>query len=161
MSDVSHLMKGHWDIEEGRVDSIVFFRLVPKHFPEATTFFAEGTAIEKDVQAVYDQHKQEGEYLPGAQTIWPRSRKYLCAFSPQLFSTLAALAERHAEAELLSHLAIYAGQEPLLLWHDAFANAIVLSLSLPEERIRAFADALKLPYAKNEDGKPGFRATLS
>lgn len=145
-------MKDHWDIEQGRIDSAMFFSLLPQHFPEANTFFAEGTAIEKDVQAVYEQHKQDGEYLPGAQTIWPRSKKYRCTFTPQLFSELSALAKRHAEPELLSHLFVYSGHEPLIWWHDAFANTIVLSPTLTEERVKAFAAALRLPYAKSKDG---------
>lgn len=145
-------MKEHWDIEEGRVDSATFFRIIPDHFPEATTFFAEGTSIERDVKAVYEKHQEAGEYLPGAQTIWPRSKKYRCAFSPELCSTLSALAKRHAEPELLNHLFVYSGPEPLLLWHDAFANTMVLSASLSEERVKAFAAALKLSYAKSKAG---------
>jgi len=141
-------MSEHWEIDEGPVNSAVFFRALPEHFPEATTFYAEGTSIVSDVVDCYMRHSQAGEILPGANTIWPFSRKFRCGFTPQLFVELSALAERHAEPELLDHLFVYAGSEPLLEWHDAFANAMLLPYSLSEARVSAFAHILKLPYAK-------------
>lgn len=141
-------MSFSWDIDEGPLDSAEFFRLLPDHLPEATTFFAEGTSISAEVEALYKSHAQAGKFLPGAQTIWPVSKKFRCEFSRDFCLQLAALAERHAEPELLDHLSIYSGTEPLLQWHDAFANAMLLSGALAEQRVKAFAGALNLPYSQ-------------
>src|SRR5438067_774102 len=79
-------------------------------------------------------------------TIWPVARKFRCAFMPALCEELGALAERHAEPELLDHLHIYEGTTALLEWHDAFANAMLLSGTIEERRIAAFAAELGLPH---------------
>src|SRR5687767_1156382 len=100
-------MGKHWEIEEGRVDSARVFEALWRHFPDATTFYAEGSSIARDVMDCYSTHQEEGEYLPGAQTIFPRSARFRCRFSPSLTAALSALAEMHAEPELLDHLALY------------------------------------------------------
>lgn len=141
-------MSEYWDIEAGPVDSARFFLALPTHFAEATVFFAEGTSIAPDVLECFERYTQHGEYLPGRNTIWPASTKLRCAFAPALFSELGALAARHAEPELLDHLFVYAGEIPLLEWHDAFGNAMLLSGNLPEERVAAFASHIGLPYGK-------------
>lgn len=46
-------MNDYWDIDEGKVDSSLFFRLLAKYFPNATTFYAEGTSISPDVVDFY------------------------------------------------------------------------------------------------------------
>ncbi len=145
-------MHDGWDIDEGTVNSVLFFRVIAEHFPEATTLFAEGTSISKDVQTLYEAHADPGKYLPGAQILWPTSKKFRCVFSSRLCSSLSALAEHHAEPELLHHLFLYTDSEPLLEWHDAFANVLMLSETLSESRVQAFAAAIHLPYGKANAG---------
>jgi len=98
-------MGTHWEIDEGRVDSAQFFEALWTHFPQATTFFAEGTSIARDVKDCYVRHADEGPYLPAAQTLFPRASRFRC-FSPSVTSELSSLAQRHAEPELLDHLAL-------------------------------------------------------
>ena len=102
----------------------------------------------KHARECYERHPQLGKFLPSRNTIWPVSTKFRCAFTPTLFSELAALAEHHAEPEILDHLFVYAGETPLLEWHDAFANTMLLSGSLLEERIASFAAHIGVPYGK-------------
>jgi hypothetical protein len=64
-------MDKYWEIEEGTVDSARFFEALSRHFPEATTFYAEGCVIARDVRACYSAHHEAGDYLPPAQTIFP------------------------------------------------------------------------------------------
>ena len=77
-------MGNYWEIDEGAVDSARFFEALWRHFPEATTFYAEGCGIARDVKACYSAHQEEGRYLPSAQTIFPRSAKFRCRFSADL-----------------------------------------------------------------------------
>jgi|KBSMisStaDraftv2_1062788.scaffolds.fasta_scaffold10994999_1 hypothetical protein len=56
-------MSEFWEIEEGNIDSAHFFKALPKYFPEATTFYAEGTVISDDVRKCYETHREEGKYL--------------------------------------------------------------------------------------------------
>ena len=139
-------MSRYWEIDQGKVDSTEFFRVLPEYFPGATTFFAEGTSISEDVIECYKAHFEEGDYLPGAQTIFPKSGKYRCKFSKELIEELMSLSERHAEPELLDHLSIYKNNEPLMEWHDAFANIILVPKTVDEENVRKFASHFGLGY---------------
>lgn len=120
-------MNKYWEIAEGKVNSANFFNALTKCLPEATTLYIEGTVIAEDVASCYLSHQEAGEYLPPAQTIIPISNKYRCKFSDKLMAELALLADRHAEPELLDHLSLYKDTEELLLWHDAFANVLLVS----------------------------------
>jgi hypothetical protein len=139
-------MSRYWEIDQGKVDGSDFFRSLPTYFPDATSFFAEGTSISEGVIECYKKYFEGGAYLPGAQTIWPKSGKYRCKFSKELMEELAALSERHAEPELLDHLSLYKGKEPLLEWHDAFANIILVPRTVTEEVVRKFASHFGLGY---------------
>ncbi len=67
-------MSEFWEIEEGKVDSARFFKALPKYFPEATTFYAEGTVISDDVRKCYETHREEGKGQGHAQeTVYARS----------------------------------------------------------------------------------------
>jgi hypothetical protein len=94
-------MGTHWEIEEGRVDSAHFFDVIWTHFPLATTFYAEGTSIAREVKDCYLRNAEEGPYRPTAETLLPRSARFRCRFSQSLTSELSSLAHRHAEPELL------------------------------------------------------------
>jgi len=56
-------MSKYWEIEEGKVDSAGFLQALWRHFPQATTFYVEGTSVAGDVMDFY-LHKEEGDYLP-------------------------------------------------------------------------------------------------
>ena len=138
----------YWAIGEGPVNSARFFEALWRHFPGATTFYAEGCAIAPEVKACFIAHQEEGKYLPRAQTIFPRSAKFRCRFSAELTAALSALAEAHAEPELLHHLALYRGSVELLFWHDAFGNVLLVSREVPENVVSAFAKELGLSYSE-------------
>jgi hypothetical protein len=137
-----------WEIQEGKVDSSVFFKLLIRYFPDATTLYIEGTAIADDVKKCYVKHFEVGDYLPGSQTKWPKSNDFRCAFSTDLMEEMALLAEHHAEPELLDHLSLYKGSDSLLEWHDAFANILLLPCSIPEETVSKFSKELGLEFKK-------------
>jgi hypothetical protein len=145
-------MTEYWEIEEGTVDSARFFESLWRHFPDSTTFYAEGCAIDRDVRNVYLAHREDGEYVPAAQTVVPRSEKFRCRFTARLAAELSTLAETHAETELLDHLALYNGSQELLFWHDAFGNVLEISRAVPENIVSAFAADLGLRYRDAQAG---------
>ena len=139
---------GSWDIDEGISDPGRFFQLVPVVFPQATHLFVEGTSMAPDARACYAEFAEEGPFLPGRQTIWPRSRVFRCVASGDLFQRLSELAALHAASEMLDHLSLYSGTERILEWHDAFANAILLDGGLPETAVRALAEPFGVAYGR-------------
>lgn len=139
-------MNKFWEIQEGRVDFSTFFKLLLRHFPNATTLFVEGTSMADDVKKCYMAFAEEGNYLPSKQTIFPDSNKFRCKFSSGLIGELVLLAEHHAEPELLDHLFLYHGNDSLLEWHDAFANIILLPCYVPKEIVSKFSEELGLGF---------------
>jgi hypothetical protein len=137
-----------WELEQGPVDSTGFFRALPASFPEATDAYFEGSAIAEGIAQIFERHANPGRYVPEPQTIWSTGsiRRFRCRFTPALCEALALASEHHAEMELFDHVFLYADNQVLLEWPDAFANCIWLALSVEEERVREFASACGLRY---------------
>jgi len=135
----------HWELN-GRPDSALFFRRLAEGLPTATTLFVEGTGLARDVDDYLRSAAEPGEYLPKRQTLWPRPKQYRLTFDSPTLEALAALAERHAEPELLDHLFVYNGSAVLLEYPDAFGRGcpMFVSRDSDEQRIRDFAAALGL-----------------
>lgn len=147
-------MADFWDIEEGIEDPERFFLLLSGLLPQATHLFVEGATIAPDVEACYSRYADAGPYIPKRQTLWPRARLFRCLATSELLEELSDLGARHAVPELVDHLSIYQGDEPLLEWHDAFANAVFLDGSLPEATVAALADSFGLRYGRARMGRP-------
>ncbi|HYD47157.1 MAG TPA: hypothetical protein VEB21_02350 [Terriglobales bacterium] len=146
-----------WELEEGKVDSVIFFHSLAAVVPEASTAYFEGAAIAPEVADIYRRHVEPGPYVPPRETLWSvtvsiqgvslgNDELFRCRFTPTLCKELADISQQHAEPELCDHLSLYAGDQPILEWPDAFGNCIWISPAVPENRIRAFAAALGLEY---------------
>jgi hypothetical protein len=135
----------HWELK-GRPDSALFFRYLPAALPTATTLFVEGTSIARDVDDSFRSAADPGDYLPKRQTLWPRPKQYRLRCDNVTLASLAGLAERHAEHELLDHLFVYDGPKALLEYPDAFGPdcPALISADADDQRIRSFAAALGL-----------------
>ena len=59
---------------------------------------------------------------------------------------LSGLAQDHAELELFDHMSLYKGTEAVVFWHDAFANVLLISRSVPEKVVSQLALELGLGY---------------
>jgi len=141
-----------WDIDEGHIDTEVFFGILPKCLPDASTIFFEGTFIADEVKGCLSRHAEAGKHLPGRQTLWPMSTLYRCKFSQRLCDEMQELSSRHAQPELCDHLSIYRGEEEVLAFHDFGANHIYVAGSVPEQAVSSFASALGLKYIEVDDG---------
>jgi hypothetical protein len=95
----------------------------------------------EDVRAFFGSAGEAGPHLPERQTIWPRPNQYRLAMDDRVLTGLMELAASHAEPELLDHLFVYAGTEPLMEYPDAFCrkSPMFVSRQVAEERIRQFA----------------------
>jgi hypothetical protein len=135
----------HWELK-GLPDSAMFFRHLLTAFPTASTLFVEGTSIARDVDDFFRSATDPGDYLPKRQTLWPRPKQYRLRCDSATLASLADLAERHAEHELLDHLFVYNGTKALLEYPDAFGPncPAFISVDADEQRIRSFAATLGL-----------------
>ena len=136
----------HWELK-GDPHAGPFFARLRAAFPAATHLFIEGAGIARDVDQFLRSAAQPGDYLPARQTIWPRPKQYRLACTDQNLDALAALAERHAEPELMDHLFVYAGPAALLEYPDAFGGRscpLCVSADADEQAVRNFAAVLGL-----------------
>ena len=136
-------MESYYTITE-QTDSSKFFKGLSQYFQDATTLFIEGDSIAKKVMDLYKKNIQEGSYLPRAGTIFPKSTKLRCKYSPEFMNELALIAENHAEPELCDHLHLYKNNELLVEWMDAFSDEILVSKAVPKEIVDQFSVAIKL-----------------
>jgi hypothetical protein len=65
---------------------------------------------------------------------------------------LVGLAQQHAERELLDHMLLYKGVEEVVFWHDAFANVLLVSRSVPENVVSQFAGQFGLEFHSGQSG---------
>lgn len=130
-----------WRIS-GLTDAEAFFRAVMQLLPEATLMFLEGSP-DADIVALLSKHAEDVEYGAPTGTLWswPRENRFAVRPSAALFHELAAAAEHHAEPEVCSHVHFYRDAEPLAQWFDAFADPLLVSKSIPRERVEHFARA--------------------
>ncbi len=137
-----------WEIEERAVDCATFLHALPSAFPEATAVFFEGSSIAPDIVRIFEQHVDDGPYLPKPQTLWSTGRilRFRCRFAPSLCEALASASLHHAEPELFDHIFLYANSLALLEWPDAFSNCMWIAPVIAESRVRAFAAGLGLRY---------------
>jgi hypothetical protein len=146
---VAEIPPSAWYIDEGIRNAEAFFRVLPKIFPEATLFIAEGSSIAKDVAAFYKRHAPAVPNRPAGLTRLALAPRYLCASTPDFFLELARIASTKPRETLLHHLSLYRDGRQLLEWHDAFANAVVLSSDLPEATVAALAKKFGCRYGRS------------
>ena len=137
-----------WDIDEGIRNAERFFRALPKLFPDANLFIAQGSRIGNDVAAFYRQHAPAVPSRPAELSRFTLTRRYFCNCSPEFFLELARFAAKKPREQLLHHLYLYRDGSQLIEWHDAFANALFLSADLPESTIAELANKFGARYGR-------------
>lgn len=137
-----------WEVARGPVDGAAFLRALAPAFPEATHAYFEGSSIAPDVARIFAAHADAGPYLPSPQTIWSsgRNQRLRCRFTAALFDALAEACGHHAEMELFDHVFVYAGDQAILEWPDAFGNCMWIAPAIDEARVDGFARRLGLGY---------------
>jgi len=140
----------HWELK-GRPDIAPFFRHLHAAFPTANALFVEGISLARDVDAFLRSAAEPGDYLPGRQTLWPRSTRYRLRFDGPTLWALGDLSRRHAEPELLDHLFVYEDSKALLEYPDAFGQdcPALISVDTDEQRMRDFAALLGLELTRH------------
>ena len=143
------LIQSPWDIDEGIRNAERFFRVLPKLFPDADLFVAQGSRIADDVAAFYRRHAPAVPRRPAELSRFTLTRRYFCVCSPDFFLELARFAAKKPSEQLLHHLYLYRDGCQLIEWHDAFANALFLSADLPESTISALATKFGVRYRRS------------
>jgi len=126
-----------------KVDSAKFFKGLSVFFQDASTLFIEGNSIAKIPMDCYKKNLEEGDYLPTSGTIFPKSHKLRCKYSTEFMNELSVIAENQAEPELFDHFHLYKGNEPIVIWKDAFSDEMYISNKMPRETVDKFSKVIK------------------
>jgi hypothetical protein len=134
-------------------DSAEFVRRLCDLLPPASTLGLEGGSPDAAIEEFLHRRACEPRLKLALGTIWPRPRVFHIPASAENLAELAALFESHAAPEICIHFHAYCDQQVVLQWHDAFFNdPLLLSLAIPEPRVKAFCDACACPYSLDSAG---------
>jgi len=137
-----------WSLDEGFDNAALFFERIPSFFPHATLLCVEGVSMVPAADALYQAHQSSLENPFARNTLLPLPRRFACTFSVDLCEKLSILAQVHANQGLLDHLAVFDESTCLLLWHDAFANALEIDASVGEETVRTMAACFNVGFSR-------------
>jgi hypothetical protein len=136
-----------WHIDAGIRNAESFFRVLPRFFPNANLFIAQGNRIDNDIASFYRRHPSTiGR--PAELSRFTLTRRYICRCSSQFFLELARFAAKKPRENLLHHLYLYRDGHQLIEWHDAFANSLLVSPEVPETTIASLADKFGVRYRR-------------
>jgi hypothetical protein len=142
------LFDNGWELP-GITSAEKFFSVLPEILTLPANLCFEGTSISPDVQTFFASHAatQILQIPPG--TIWPKPSVFHVRATEQFLCQLAALAERHAGAEICDHLHAYDGNHGLMQWYDAFSgDSLLVNESIGEMKIQSFCRKLGVSYAR-------------
>jgi hypothetical protein len=139
-----------WEVS-GETTFAALLRALADFLPDGSILYFEGGSPDRELLAFFNAHAIPEETHVAVGTVWPRPVYYHVPATPQNLSDLSVLAESHAEPELAIHFHAYREGKVLLEWHDAFSQEMLLYGSFPEERVKAFAEALKMTFELNTE----------
>ena len=144
---MTEVQSSPWDIDSGIRNAESFFRVLPKLFPNANLFVAQGSRIDSDMAAFYRRHPS-AIGRPAELSRFTLTPRYSCQCSPEFFLELARFAAKKPREKLLHHLYLYRDGHQLIEWHDAFANSLLVSPEVPETTIASLADKFGVRYRR-------------
>ena len=137
----------YWEVD-GPTTFTELFCALQHLLPQNAVLYFEGGLLDAEILDFMATSAIPEQTHVAMGTIWPRPRVFHVPATASTLTTLAAIMEHHAEPELAVHFHVYQADTVLLEWHDAFAQPMLISGSIPEEQVRAFAEMIGKTYNK-------------
>jgi hypothetical protein len=137
-----------WEVA-GIIGAEKFFLALPEILPLPANLCFEGTSMSPDALALFASNAAAHtlEIPPG--TIWPKPSMFHVHATEQFLQQLAALAGKHAEAEVCDNFHAYSNSQGLMQWYDAFSgDPLLIEESIPEAKVQGFCRKLGAKYAR-------------
>jgi len=126
-----------------------FFLALPGILPLPVNLYFEGTRMSPDALALFSSNAIAPALEIPAGTIWPKPSMFHVRATEQFLQQLAALAGKHAEAEVCDHLHAYSNGQGLMQWYDAFSgDPLLIGEFIPEEKVQGLCRKLGVKYAR-------------
>ena len=123
-----------------------FLRALPDLFPTRCVLYLEDGSPSRELKThLKSTCYPDRPVIPGG-TSWPKPLCFHLSLTRENMTALADLSERCAEPELAIHVHVYTGDRLLLQWYDAFADPMLISMAIPEDRVKKFAAQLQVEY---------------
>ena len=136
-----------WEVS-GATDFPSLLTALPDLLPEECILYFEGGSPSGELLDFLRAHTVPERAHVAYGTIWPKPMVFHVPAMPDTMKRLAVMTESCAYPELAIHFHVYREQSVLLEWHDAFTEPMLLSGELPEPKVRAFAERLRMSYKK-------------
>jgi len=137
----------YWEVDGPKTFTELFGAL-PCLLPQGAVLYFEGGLLDAEILDFMATSAMPEQTHVAMGTIWPRPKVFHVPATESTLTTLAAIMEHHAEPELAVHFHVYQANTVLLEWHDAFAQPMMISGSIPEEQVKSFADMIGKTYSK-------------
>jgi hypothetical protein len=149
------MQRPFWEVS-GETDFPALLAALPDLLPGECVLYFEGGSPDPEMLAFLREHAVPERAHVAHGTIWPKPTVFHLPATPGTMSRLAELTRSCAYPELAIHFHVYRDQSVLLEWHDAFTQPMLLSGELPEQKVRIFAERLRMSYKKGvESGRQG------
>ena len=133
---------------DGKCDSTVFFDWLGEQELLLTTIFIECRKPKKEFLTLFNEFKEEGDYLPGNQTTWPKTSLFRLRYSRKFCKKIGELSLKYAEFEYIEHFFAYEAGNVVLKWYDAFSSPLLVSNRWPENKIEDIGKRLGMSIGR-------------
>lgn len=136
-----------WELA-GRTKFPPLLRALADLLPDGCILYFEGGSPGRGLLPFLRTRQVPEQCHVAVGTLWPRPQRYHVPATPQNLTDLAKTIEPYITFELAVHFHVYRTTEVLLQWHDAFTEPMFLAGAFPENKVRAFADALAMTVTR-------------
>jgi hypothetical protein len=150
-----HLDTTHafWELS-GEADFTSLFTALPDLLPDESILYFEGGSPSGELLEFLRAKEVPERAHVAFGTIWPRPTVFHLPATGETMRCLAEMMQSHASPELAIHFHVYRDQAVVLEWHDAFSQPMLLSGELPAQKVRTFADRLRMACRKGVEPHP-------
>ncbi len=136
-----------WELS-GRTDFPSVLSALASLLPEGCVlYFEDGSPTGELAHFLRACAVPKGAHIaPG--TIWPRPSVVHVPASSETLNRLAKLMLSRVSPELAIHFHVYRAQTVLLEWYDAFYQPMRLDGTFSEDRVRLFAERLRMSFQR-------------
>ena len=136
-----------WQITRAK-DFSAFVRALADLIPETAILYIEGGRPPKEVERFLETKRIADTTRVPTGTLLPRPHIYRIRATSENLNILATVSEQYSTPEGSIHVHVYQGDEVLLASFDAFLDPFWVSMSMPEDKVRRFCEALGVTYEK-------------
>jgi hypothetical protein len=137
----------YWEVDGPKTFEDMFYAL-KGWAPEDAVLYFEGGSPDTEIDNFIAKHSISEVSHVAMGTIWPRPKVFHVPATATVLTELSRIMKHHAEPQLAVHFHVYRNDTVLLEWHDTFSQPMLMNGSIPEEKVKVFADKIGKSFRK-------------